>query len=81
MKWGEIADEVWTVQNDSSEASELRPISKRVNEEQAEATEMDQWTINRMYELLESAARNAQAAADKLKPHVTSEETYDENNG
>ena len=70
MKWGDISEEVWQVENDISDACSLRP-SYRWGEEKAEDTELDQWEIDEMYKYLESATKSLEAAKKKLKPHTT----------
>ena len=70
MKWGELSKLMWHGHQDATEACELRP-SERHGEDKANATELDQWTIDRMYDLLGTALVNIKAAMNKLRPHTT----------
>lgn len=70
FRWGEISIEVWQTQNDITDACNLAP-SNRHGEKAANATELDQYTIDEIYNFLGTAVTNAQAAMKKLHPETT----------
>ena len=70
MKWGKISKAVWQAQNDIIDICNMKP-SDRHSEEESDNTELDQWSIDQFYNLLESAAVNIKTAMDKLRPHTT----------
>jgi len=70
IKWGDISKEIWQAQNDITDVCNMAPSNRHGNEK-AEATEIDQWTIDEMYNFLGTASVNTKAAMAKLRPHTT----------
>ena len=70
VKWGDISKVVWQAQNDVIDVCNISPSTRR-GEDKADATELDQWTIDEIYKLLGSAVVNINSAMNKLKLDTT----------
>ena len=68
--WGHISDELYQVQNDIVDVINLGP-STRWGEENADASEINQWEIDNIYKYLISAEVAIKVAKAQLKPYTT----------
>ena len=66
MKWEEISDPIHRAASDTTEAINITPSYRN-----SEKEELDQWTIDRLYNLLGTSILNAKSAMAKLSPHTT----------